>query len=510
VPVISSITTAVPTTDSDILGNMTTGGTTVTRRFSLADSLAAGFSAAGDLPYASSASSRSVLAIGSSEQILHVSAGLPAWKASSVFLSTILTAAGDVLIRSSAGITRLAGASSAGYFSYSTVDGAIGPVWRILDPGEFPVQTTAAGGTTSLQVPSSGAVLAYSTEDGSIGPKWTVMDAGELLVQTTAASPTTVLAVASSGGFLAFSTVDGSIGPVWRVGNVGTLFIGAGTTLAAGSSEQILHISGGVPAWKDSSVFLSTIMTAAGDLLIRSSAGIIRLAGASSAAYLAYSTVDGAIGPVWRTLDPGEFPIQTTAAGGTTSLQIPTEKSLLAFSTVDGAIGPIWIPLDNKEILTGTTVGTTSIPAFASSAGGKLVNISSVALGWIDDDWSFTFMFDGGGTTISASTLGVLRFPWDGKWDVMEMVTDQTGDVTIDVYKDDFSSTPASSDGSSATSAALAIADGQRTSRVAGTSELAGLQNITAGDYLTFDLISGTSGVTKVWFTMFGTKASTV
>ncbi len=208
-PQISSITTAVPTTASDLIGNMTTGGTTVTRRFSLADSLAAGFSAAGDLPYASSASSRSVLAIGSSEQILHVSAGIPAWKDSSAFLSTILTAAGDVLIRSSAGITRLAGASSAGYFAYSTVDGSIGPKWVTLDAGEIPMQTTAAGGTTSLQVPSS-------------------------------------------GGFLAYSTVDGSVGPVWRVGDAGTMYYGIGTTLAAGSSGQVLKIDAGLPAWENS------------------------------------------------------------------------------------------------------------------------------------------------------------------------------------------------------------------------------------------------------------------
>ena len=463
-PIISSISTQKPTASTaDLVGNI--GSTTY--RFPLNQAVAGAFSTAtGDIMYASSASSVSALTVGSSEQILHVSAGIPAWKASSAFLSTILTAVGDLLIRSSAGITRFAGASSAGYLTYSTVDGSVGPKWATLDVGEIPYQSSAAGGTTSVQA-------------------------------------------ASSGAFLGYSTVDGSVGPIWRVGNAGTLFIGAGTTLAAGSSEQILHISGGVPAWKDSSVFLSTIMTAAGDLLIRSSAGIVRLAGASSAAYLAYSTVNGAIGPVWRMLDPGEIPIQTTAAGGTTSLQIPTEKSLLAFSTVDGAVGPIWIPLDNKEILTGTTVGTTSIPAYASSAGGKLVSLSSVALGWIDDDWGFTFMFDGSGTTIGASTLGVIRIPWDCIWESMEMVTDTTGDATIDVYKDDVSSTPASSAGSSATSAALVIADGQRVTRAAGTSELAGLNAFTAGDYLTIDLIAGTSGVTKIWFSMFGKKVST-
>ncbi|KKK45930.1 hypothetical protein LCGC14_3164700, partial [marine sediment metagenome] len=217
-----------------------------------------------------------------------------------VFLSTILTAAGDILIRSSGGITRLAGASSAAQLSYTTADGAIGPVWTVLDTG-------------------------------------------------------------------------------------GLVHSGA-TTLGAGSSEQILHISGGVPAWKDSSIFLSTIMTAAGDILIRSSAGIVRLAGASSAGYLKYSTVDGAIGPSWAILDPGEIPVQTTAAGGTTSIQVPSSGAVLAYSTADGAVGPDWIVMDPGELITQTSAAVTTVVAIPSS--GAILTFStvdgSIGPAWLD------------------------------------------------------------------------------------------------------------------------------
>ena len=243
----------------DLVGNQ--GSTTV--RITAQQVVAGAWSTAtGDIVYASSASSVSALTIGSSEQILHVSAGIPAWKDSSVFLSTILTAAGDILIRSSGGITRLAGASSAAQLSYTTADGAIGPVWTVLDTG-------------------------------------------------------------------------------------GLVHSGA-TTLGAGSSEQILHISGGVPAWKDSSVFLSTIMTAAGDLLIRSSAGIVRLAGASSGSILRYSTIDGAVGPEWVILDPTEILV------GTSALAIGTSEQVL--TVTDGAV--TWE--DNDGAGLPTTAGITS------------------------------------------------------------------------------------------------------------------------------------------------------
>ena len=167
---------------------MTTGGTTVTRRFSLADSLAATFTAKGEMLIATSASSISVLPP----------------------------------------------ASSGGVLVYSTAGAA--PVWAVMDPGEILYQTTAAV-TTVLAVPSSGGVLYFSTDatGSAFGPRWAILDAGSMTY-------------------------------------------GPGTTLAAGSSEQILHISAGVPAWKDSSVFLSTILTAAGDLLIRDGSGITRLA----------------------------------------------------------------------------------------------------------------------------------------------------------------------------------------------------------------------------------------
>ncbi|KKK95663.1 hypothetical protein LCGC14_2670550, partial [marine sediment metagenome] len=230
----------------DLLGNQ--GSTTV--RITAQQVVAGAWSTAtGDIPYASSASSVSALTVGSSEQILHVSAGIPAWKDSSVFLSTILTVAGDILIRSSDGITRLAGASSNGYFAYSTVDGAIGPKWSILDAGEIPVQTTVAGGTTSIQVPSSGAVLAYSTVDGAVGPDWIVLDPGELLTVTSAAV-TTGLAIPSSGSILRYSTVDGTVGPAWVIMDPTEILVGT-SALAIGTSEQVLTVTDGAVAWED-------------------------------------------------------------------------------------------------------------------------------------------------------------------------------------------------------------------------------------------------------------------
>ena len=263
----------------------------------------AGPGTSGSILITNGSSAPSWLARGTSEQILSIVSGLPAWRASTAILSTILTAAGDLLRRSSAGIERLAGGSSAAILEYSTADGTIGPQWQLLNQGEIIVGTTgsagAAGPVGVLAQPSAGAIMRYSTVDGSSGPEWFDLTSGQFIRGSSVEGNPIAFAVPSSGAVLTHSTVNGAFGPAW------------------------LDVS-------------------TGELITRSSDGTMKaLAAPSTGSLLHFSTVDGTIGPAWFDLDANEL-IRASTAGILETISPPTSGAVLVYTTGDTS-GAKWL-----------------------------------------------------------------------------------------------------------------------------------------------------------------------
>ena len=68
--------------------------------------------------------------------------------------------------------------------------------------------------------------------------------------------------------------------------------------------------------------------------------------------------------------------MQTTAAGGTTSIQVPSSGSILRYSTVDGSVGPEWVILDSGELLAGSS-------ALAAGTSGQYLQTTGGVPAWV-------------------------------------------------------------------------------------------------------------------------------
>ena len=294
------------------------------------------------------------------------------------------------------------------------------------------------------------------------------------------------------------------------------------TRLAAGSSKEILGLTTGVPDWLASTVVLAGTLGAEGDILVVSSDGVEALNAPSSGAVLVYSTVDGSVGPKWAVLDPGELLVHTTA-NVTTALAVPGEGSILEYSTADGTIGPQWVNLTSGSIIYGDSNKAAAVLAAPGSSGALLQTDGSsvpawLATGtsgqkltatpmpkWIDDAWGVSIVINGGGSTITATTKGTIRIPWKVGLSGWELIADTTGDITLDLYVEDPSSTPASSNSKITSTEVPALANAQRANGACSSWTTA----IVAGDYITVDVIAGSSDITFVTLSLWGNKLST-
>ena len=259
---ISTLTTGTPASTSALVGNVGAN----TRSFDVEELLGVPITAEGDLLMGDSSNDTTRLAIGTAGYVLQSTGGKPAWEAmadidgtpdpstghittagttnqilkttdgaaawvdTTAVLVDVLSAAGDIMTRTTAGVYRLAAPTSGAILQYSTVDGVVGPQWVVLDPGELLTQTSAAV-TTALAVAAEGSILEYSTADGSIGPQWLNLTSGGIIYGDANKAATVLAAPGSSGALL---ITDGSSVPAW---------------LAAGTSGQILETTAGMPTW---------------------------------------------------------------------------------------------------------------------------------------------------------------------------------------------------------------------------------------------------------------------
>lgn len=364
-PIISNITSQNTSLNSTMDLVVNQGSTTV--RLTAAQVISAIFSTAGDLLYAASSIDISRLAPPTTANpnnvnVLHYSSGsdAPIWSTMS---------SGELITVTSAGnLTHLTPPTSDSILQYSTINGAVGPAWFTPGDGEL-LMSDADGDLEFLTIGTAGRLL-QST--GGI-PAWVGMSSHSIFVGSVDQVPTELAGPGTSGSIL---ITDGSSAPSW---------------LARGTSEQILSIVSGLPVWRASTAILSTILTAAGDILRRSSAGIERLAGGSSAAILEYSTADGTVGPQWQLLNQGEIIVGTTgsagAAGPVGVLAQPSAGAIMRYSTVDGSSGPEWFDLTSGQFIKGSSVEGNPI-AFAVPSSGAVLTHSTVngAFGpaWLD------------------------------------------------------------------------------------------------------------------------------
>src|SRR3990167_5555803 len=225
--------------------------------------------------------------------------------------------------------------------------------------------------TTRLASPTSGAILAYSS--ASSAPSWSIPTSGAVLV-------------ASSVGL-----------PTWR---------------AIGTSGQILQTTVGAAAWVNTTAVLAETLTAAGDMLIRSTAGVERLAQPTSGAVLTFSTVNGtsralwsiptsgavlvasSVGtPVWRAIgtsgqileSTGGTPTWVTQAGvGTTEVWVLTKDTSQAFASTGTWTTVNWkvdeIDTDNFHS-TATSAAEVNIRVAGTYLMGVIVNLEPNATG---------------------------------------------------------------------------------------------------------------------------------
>lgn len=214
----------------------------------------------GDLLYYDSGDTR--LPIGSEDQFLRVSSGLPVWE-TVTFLSDPTTTNGDIIWKDGGVLTRL----------------PIGSVGEVL--------TVAVGGTD----------IEWGTGSTYVDPLTT---RGDILIRD--ASQTTRLPIGTDGQVL---TADSSGDALWQdlqstplssTGDILTYSGGSESALSIGTTGQFLTVSsGGLPEWSSQTIF-SDPLTTDGDVIIRSSGTTTRLPIGTQDEVLAVS-VGGE--PVW-------------------------------------------------------------------------------------------------------------------------------------------------------------------------------------------------------------------
>ena len=250
--------------------------------------------------------------------------------------------------------------------------------------------------STRLAPPTSGAILAYSS--ASSAPSWSIPTSGAVLVASSVGLPTW-RAIGTSGQIL--ESTGGT--PTW-VTNVDP---STGHITTAGTSGQVLQTTAGAAAWVNTTAVLSETLTAAGDMLIRSTAGVERLAAPSSGAVLTYSTVNGTSRALWS---------------------VPTSGAVLVASSLGV---PEWRAIGTSGQVLESTGGTPTwtTPAVAGTTEAFILRHDTpqaIVFGsWNSIDWN-TEIFDAADVHSTAANSSRVIIPTSGIWVLGLQVTFNT------------------------------------------------------------------------------------
>lgn len=217
---------------------------------------------------------------GTAAQVLTMSGGVPIWQNAASGFADPMTTIGDLILRNASNVTTRLPIGSSG--QVLTVTGGV-PAWAAAGGGFTNPMTTvgdmifnnASAIAARLPIGSSGQIL--SVQSGV--PSWLSFAATAPLIYNSSTGALSIpVATTSANGYLSstdWTTFNNKIGnPTTATGDI--IYRNSGGALARlgiGATNQILTVTGGIPAWATNSSF-SDPMTSVGDMIIRNNSNV--------------------------------------------------------------------------------------------------------------------------------------------------------------------------------------------------------------------------------------------
>jgi len=365
-----SITLSLPTTITGLtsvtagsfIGALTGNATTATTSTNIAGG------ANGSIPYQTAAGATSLLAAGSTNQVLTVNAsGVPVWANAATGFTNPMNASGDIIYGGASGTATRLGVGSNG--QVLTLSSGV-PSWSnavtSITGTSNQITASASSGSITLSLPTTITGLTSvtaTTFTGALTGNATTATTSTNIVggakgsipYQTAAGATSLLTLGSTSQVL---TVDATGLPVWA--NAATGFTnpmnasgdiiyggasGAATRLGVGTNGQVLTLSSGVPSWSNA---VTSITGTSNQITASASSGSITLSLPTTITGLTSVSATTFTGNLTGTASKatnvdggakGSLPYQT-AAGATSLLTAGSAGQVL---TLDGTSGlPVW------------------------------------------------------------------------------------------------------------------------------------------------------------------------
>ncbi len=273
-----------------------------------------------------------------------------------------------------------------------------------------PLEITASPSTLG-----EGSGVGYPVVVTSIGASGVLLrgDIQFLVNNGTGTQPTVTPPTEEGGIGLIDLPVSGLTNPMTTTGDVIYSSDNSGTParLGIGTSDQVLTVVGGVPAWAAASGGFANPMTTAGDIIVGGAAGAAGRLGIGTSAQV-LTVVSGV--PAWANASSG-FTNPMTTAGDLIYENATPAPARLGIGTTDQVL---------------TVVG--GVPAWASPSGGSSAGQFSVG-------------FNGNGAALVAPLVQDVVAPAACTITGWEILSDVSGSCAVDVWLSNYAGYPPTS-----------------------------------------------------------------